>query len=93
MASMERLNKLLAHAGVGSRRHCEDLITAGRVTVDGRVVRELGTRVAPEQRLAVPPGAEAGVGQEFVEPFHTGALYGKRGAGAAAGGRGLGFQS
>jgi len=45
---MERLNKLLAHAGVGSRRHCDDLIAAGRVTVDGDKVRELGTRVDPE---------------------------------------------
>jgi 23S rRNA pseudouridine2605 synthase len=51
---MERLNKVLAHAGVGSRRHCEELITAGRVTVDGRTVRELGTRVDPAaQRVSV----------------------------------------
>jgi 23S rRNA pseudouridine2605 synthase len=51
---MERLNKLLAHAGVGSRRHCDELIAAGRVTVDGRAVRELGTRVEPDQhRVAV----------------------------------------
>jgi 23S rRNA pseudouridine2605 synthase len=51
---MERLNKLLAHAGVGSRRHCDELIAAGRVTVDGRPVRELGTRVDPDaQRVAV----------------------------------------
>jgi len=42
---MERLNKLLAHAGVGSRRHCDDLIAAGRVAVDGVKVRELGVRV------------------------------------------------
>jgi 23S rRNA pseudouridine2605 synthase len=51
---MERLNKLLAHAGIGSRRHCEKLINAGRVTVDGHVVHELGTRVDPaKQRVAV----------------------------------------
>src|SRR6516165_2033311 len=50
---MERLNKFLAHAGVGSRRHCDDLILRGRVTVDGRVVRELGTRVGPGQQVAV----------------------------------------
>ncbi len=51
---MERINKILAHAGVGSRRKCEALINAGRVTVGGRVVRELGTRVDPhKQRIAV----------------------------------------
>jgi 23S rRNA pseudouridine2605 synthase len=41
----ERLQKMLAGAGVASRRDCEELITAGRVTVNGQVVRELGTRV------------------------------------------------
>ena len=51
---MERLNKLLAHAGIGSRRHCDDLIAAGRVTVDGHTIRELGTRVDPgTQRIAL----------------------------------------
>jgi 23S rRNA pseudouridine2605 synthase len=49
----QRLNKLLAHAGLGSRRHCEELILAGRVTVDGRPVRELGTRVEAGQRVCV----------------------------------------
>lgn len=48
MASMERLNKILAHAGVGSRRHCDELITAGRVRVDGEIVRDLGTKVDPD---------------------------------------------
>ena len=45
---MMRLNKYLAHAGVGSRRHCDDLIAAGRVKIDGELVRDLGTRVDPE---------------------------------------------
>lgn len=47
--SAVRLQKVLAAAGVGSRRHCEELISAGRVEVDGEVVRELGSRVDPEQ--------------------------------------------
>src|SRR5262245_57144288 len=51
---MERLNKFLAHAGVGSRRHCDELIIRGRVAVDGQVVRELGTKVEPgRQRVSV----------------------------------------
>jgi 23S rRNA pseudouridine2605 synthase len=43
-----RLQKVLAAAGVGSRRACEALIEAGRVSVDGLVVREQGLRVDPE---------------------------------------------
>jgi 23S rRNA pseudouridine2605 synthase len=42
-----RLQKVLAGAGLGSRRACEELITAGRVQVDGVVVREQGVRVDP----------------------------------------------
>lgn len=40
----ERLQNILSHAGVASRRHAADLIAAGRVTVDGIVVREAGAR-------------------------------------------------
>ncbi len=43
-----RLQKVLAGAGVGSRRACEGMIAEGRVTVDGVVVREQGVRVDPE---------------------------------------------
>jgi 23S rRNA pseudouridine2605 synthase len=43
----DRLQKVMAHAGIGSRRACEELILAGRVTVNGKIVRELGTKVDP----------------------------------------------
>lgn len=43
-----RLQKVMAAAGVASRRVCEDLITRGQVTVNGKRVTELGTRVNPE---------------------------------------------
>lgn len=43
----ERLQKVLAQAGIASRRDCEELITQGRVEVDGKVVTELGIRVDP----------------------------------------------
>lgn len=44
-----RLQKILAGAGVASRRVCEDMIEAGRVEVDGVIVRELGVRVDPKK--------------------------------------------
>jgi len=48
----ERLQKFLAHAGVASRRHAEELILAGDVTVNGKTVQELGTRVMPADDAA-----------------------------------------
>ena len=44
----ERLQKILAHAGVSSRRAAEDLILAGRITVNGHRVTELGSKADPE---------------------------------------------
>ncbi len=44
----ERLQKILAHAGVASRRHAEQLILEGRVRVNGKTVVELGTKADPE---------------------------------------------
>ena len=48
---MERLQKVLAHAGVASRRKCEELILQGRVRVNGQVVTQLGTKVDPAQDI------------------------------------------
>ncbi len=45
----ERLQKLIAQAGLASRRHAEALITAGRVRVDGRVITELGFKADPRR--------------------------------------------
>ena len=43
----ERLQKILAHAGVAARRHAEEMIVAGRVSVNGQVVRKMGVRADP----------------------------------------------
>ena len=45
--SLERLQKILAHAGVASRRKAEEMIQQGRVTVNGQIVTHLGTKVDP----------------------------------------------
>ncbi|MCB0089831.1 MAG: rRNA pseudouridine synthase [Caldilineaceae bacterium] len=44
----ERLQKIMAAAGIGSRRTCEKMIAAGRVKIDGRTVTEMGVKVDPE---------------------------------------------
>lgn len=44
----ERLQKLIAAAGIASRRHAEELIKAGKVAVNGKTVTELGTKANPE---------------------------------------------
>src|SRR5438874_2265041 len=46
----ERLQKVLAAAGIGSRRQCEELILAGRVEVDRKIVDQLGAKADPQQQ-------------------------------------------
>ncbi len=45
---LERLQKIIAHAGIASRRHAEQLILSGQVLVNGQIVRELGSKADPE---------------------------------------------
>ena len=45
----QRLQKLIAAAGIASRRHAEELIAAGKVTVNGEVITELGTKADPDK--------------------------------------------
>lgn len=50
---MERLQKVMAHAGVASRRKCEELIVTGHVEVNGKLVTELGFKVSPKDKIQV----------------------------------------
>ncbi len=56
----ERLQKVLAHAGVASRRRAEEMILDGRVTVNGQVVEELGTKVDPVRDTILVDGRPLG---------------------------------
>ncbi len=50
---MERLQKIIAASGITSRRKAEDLITSGKVRVNGNVVKELGTKVSGDDIIDV----------------------------------------
>ena len=54
MVTLVRLQRYLAAAGVAARRKAEELITAGRVKVNGEVVRVLGTKVDPAELAEEP---------------------------------------
>lgn len=58
MSNLLRLNRLLASAGVASRRRCDELIRAGRVAVNGAVITELGTKVDSSADRIVVDGVE-----------------------------------
>lgn len=53
MKILERLQKVIAEAGIASRRKAEDLITSGKVKVNGEIVTELGTKVSRKDRIEV----------------------------------------
>jgi 23S rRNA pseudouridine2605 synthase len=61
-----RLQKVLAQAGVASRRAAEELIAEGRVSVDGQVVREMGRRVDPATAVVHVDGSRIVLGEDMV---------------------------
>jgi 23S rRNA pseudouridine2605 synthase len=61
-----RLQKVLAQAGVASRRKCETLMAEGRVEVNGEVITQLGARVEPERDVIRVDGARLPVAQSHV---------------------------
>ena len=70
---MERLQKVIAHAGITSRRKAEQLILDGRVTVNGKVVKELGVKVTSNDKIEVE-----GIPLEREKPVYF-AMYKPRG--------------
>lgn len=50
---MDRLQKVMAHAGIASRRKCETMIEEGRVSVNGQVCVDLGTKVSQNDKIEV----------------------------------------
>jgi 23S rRNA pseudouridine2605 synthase len=62
---MERLQKVIAHAGFASRRKAEEMILEGKVKVNGKVVKELGVKVSPSDRVEVE-----GIPVEKEEPVY-----------------------
>ena len=67
---MDRLNKYLAHAGVGSRRQCDALIVAGRVAVNGVRVDAPGVRINPETDKVAVDDNPVNVERKVYWVFH-----------------------
>ena len=62
----ERLQKILAHAGIASRRHAEEIIQSGRVTVNGHLVTELGSKADPDEDVIKVDGKKLRPPQRHV---------------------------
>ena len=62
----ERLQKILAHSGVASRRHAEDMIKAGRVSVNGHIITELGSKADPAEDVIKVDGKKLRSPQRHV---------------------------
>jgi 23S rRNA pseudouridine2605 synthase len=54
--ALERLQKIMAASGIASRRKAEEIIAAGRVTLNGKVVKEQGTKADPEEDVICVDG-------------------------------------
>ncbi|WP_276351755.1 pseudouridine synthase [Cohnella caldifontis] len=67
---MERLQKILANAGVASRRKCEELIREGKVAVNDKVVTELGAKADPYQDVITVSGRPIRREQKLYLLFH-----------------------
>src|SRR5271170_108224 len=63
---LERLQKIIARAGIASRRHAEELILSGQVSVNGTIVTELGAKADPERDRVEAAGKVARVSEERV---------------------------
>jgi 23S rRNA pseudouridine2605 synthase len=63
---LERLQKIIARAGIASRRHAEDLIRSGQVLVNGVVVTELGAKADPERDRVEAAGRVAKISETHV---------------------------
>jgi 16S rRNA U516 pseudouridylate synthase RsuA-like enzyme len=54
-----RINRYLALCGFGARRVCEEMVSAGRVTVNGEIVRDLGRRIISDKDVVIANGKTA----------------------------------
>ena len=61
-----RLQKFLAEAGIASRRKAEELILQGRVSVNGKVITELGTQIIPGEDIIKYNGKEVEINNDYI---------------------------